>query len=518
MGVDSEYGAGWNESLCRYITLAPSDQFTRVSLPLPAGTIVLLRLILPVSKPATTARDARVLDSEGRILRQFVDSDLRADGRIALRTNLKLPTDPRRRGHVVRLERIAAILVGLAEGAILIAVWRRPKTTPFPTWLSRTVIGVAAAVILFSRRPDVFTAPQLWAEDGTIYFLGGTGGWPSLWESQGNYLAFLPRLTAVLSNFAPVFYAPILYETAAVAVCLAAVIKAASPRVGLPLPAFAGLAVVLVPNMDEITANITNAQWFGAVILVLVCISQPPTNLGQTARDVLALILFGLTGPFVIFAFPLLLWRAVRTYSKCAWMLTALGAVLVILQYRAYCASQSASMPGTIPSLPPFLAAFGFRTGGQFFALMRSPLFGNPIPWGLAGLVLYAPIWVSFPLRTVVGEIRPALAWMTVAIVSGGFLRYVDHVNLFFEQVFILRYFYLPLLFSTWLLLGGLATRGARRYLAAFALVAAVACNVPFYRMAPYVDLHWPHYASAIQRGQPIQVPINPPAWSFNFP
>jgi hypothetical protein len=451
-------------------------------------------------------------------VRQFADSDLRTDGTIALRTNLKLPTDPRRRGHVVRLERIAAILLGLAEGAVLIAVWRRSKTAPFPTWFARTVIGVAAAVILFSRRPDVFSVPQFWAEDGTVYFLGAGDGWRSLWESQGNYLALLPRLTAVLSHLAPVWYAPILYETVAVAVCLAAVIKAASPRVGLPFPAFAGLAVVLVPNMDEITANITNAQWFGAVVLVLVCISQPPTTLRQAIRDIVALILFGLTGPFVIFAFPLLLWRAVRRHSKGAWMLTALGAILVILQYRAYCASQPASLPGTIPFLPPFLAAFGYRTGGQLFALMRPPLLGNPIPWGLVAVALYALIWVSFPLRAVVGEIRPALAWMTVAVVGGGFLRYVDHVNLFFEQVFILRYFYLPLLFSTWILLGGLATQGLRRYLAAFALVSAVSCNVPFYRMAPYVDLHWPHYALAIQRGQPTQVPINPPAWSFNFP
>ena len=518
VGVTFDFGAGYNGSLCRYITLAPSGQFNRVALPLPAGTIVGLQLILPDNHPRASARDVRILDAQGRILSQVADSDLRTDGRIALRTNLNLPTDSRRRGNAVSRERVAAVLLAAAEMAILIAVWRRRDPVPIPGWLARTAIGLAAAAILFSRRPSVFVAPQFWAEDGTVYFLGRTGGWHSLWETQGNYLALVPRATAALANLAPVWYAPILYAIVAGAVCLAAAVKAASPRVGLPFPALAGLAVVLVPNMDEITANVANAQWFGAAILALVCLSRPPEGFRQTVRDTVALVVFGLTGPFIIFAVPLLLWRAMRRRSAVAWILLALGAALAVLQYRAYCSSQPTPLPQTMPPLIPFLAAAGYRTGGQLFGFMHPPLLANPIPWGIAGLVLYGLMWASFPLRAAEGEVRPALAWMAIAVMVGGFLRYLDHANLFFEQVFIVRYFYLPLLFAAWLFLGGLAAPGPRRWLAALGLAATIVCNVAHYRMAPYIDLHWPHYASAIEHGEPIQVPINPPAWSFDSP
>jgi hypothetical protein len=275
----------------------------------------------------------------------------------------------------------------------------------------------------------------------------------------------------------------------------------------LPFPALAGLAVVLVPNMDEITANVANAQWFGAAILVLVCLSRPPAGIGQTVRDAAALVIFGLTGPFIIFAVPLLLWRAVRTRSIPAWMLAALGAALVVLQYRAYSSSQPASLPNAMPPLVPFLAAAGYRTGGQLFGLMFPPLLANPIPWGIAGLALYGIVWFCFPLRTSAGDVRPALAWMALATIVGGFLRYLDHANLFFEQVFIARYFYLPLLFAAWLFLGGLATPGPRRWLAALGLAATIACNVSCHRMAPYIDLHWPHYAWAESRSKSRSTP-----------
>jgi len=516
--ADYDFGAGQNGSLRSSAELGRNDQFTRVTLPLPAGTIVSLQLGLPDGLPRASARNAQVLDSRGGLLRQFPDSDLRPDGALVMRTSLNLPTDPRRPGSAVGRERAVSVLLAAAELALLVAVWRRPQGAPRSAWLDRAAIGLAAAAILFSRRPSVFVAPQFWCEDGTIYFLGRSAGLHGLWAAQGNYIAFVPRTVAALAGLAPALYAPVIYAAAAVAVCLAAALKAASPRVGLPFPVLAGLAVVLVPNMDEITANLTNEQWFGAVILVLVCLSRPPADFPQAAGDTVALVLFGLTGPFVIFALPQLAWRAVRTRSAGAALLAALGAALSLLQYLEYRASQPAPLPAGLPHLVPFLGAAGYRTGGQLFGLMRSPLVADPVPLGIAGLALYASMWLLFPLRAGLGEIRPMLAWTALAIMVGGFLRYLGQANLFFEPVFVVRYFYVPLLFGAWLMLGGLAVPGPRRWLALLGLSAAIACNISSYRMAPYTDLDWPRYASAIERGEAVRVPINPPAWSFDSP
>jgi len=520
VGIGFEFGASSDESLYRYIVLAPSNQFNRVALPLPAGTITVLRLMLPGNDPRASARDARVIDAQGRMLWQFADSDIRADGRITLRANLRLPTDPHRRDRQVARERSAAVLLAMTEAIILMTVLRwRNLALVSPLWFARIAISVAAASVLFSRRPGFFVQPQFWAEDGAVYFLGRTKGWHGLWETQGNYLVLVPRTIAAMANLAPIWYAPILYAAFATVVCLATVIKAASPRVGLPFPALAGLAVVFVPNMDEITANLTNLQWFGAVILVLVCLSKPPSNLRETVRDSVALGIFGLTGPYIIFALPLLFWRALHARSFARWMLPALGVGLSLLQYRAYSESHPVLFSGDLPSFVPFLAAAGYRTGGQLFRLMPAPLVTNPIPWGLGGLALFASIWLVFPLRPR-GEgedIRSKLAWMALAIIGAGFLRYINLANQFFEQLFITRYFYFPLLCAAWLLLGGVAMPGLTRWIAAIGLFAAIMCNVSNYRMAPYTDLHWPHYALAMERRQPTLVPVNPPAWFFHF-
>jgi hypothetical protein len=234
--------------------------------------------------------------------------------------------------------------------------------------------------------------------------------------------------------------------------------------------------------------------------------------------DSAAVAVFGLTGPFILFALPLLLWRSVRTRNVAAWMTAVLGAVITGLQCRAYLASQPTHLPGAAPKLAEFLAAAGYRTGCQLFGLMSSPFLAHTTRWGIVGLALYALLWLLFPLRGMGGDLRPPLAWFSACLVAGGFLRYFGLPHLFFEPVYIARYFYVPLLVGIWLLISGFQSAGLRRWLATISVAAAIACNAGSFRMAPYIDLRWPYYASAIARGEAIQVPINPPPWIFENP
>jgi hypothetical protein len=508
-----DVGAGFNPLLSMPGTPAVSSPTSRISFPLPAGTIVGLR----VEPGANSARPtlAQIVDVRGRVLQTFETSDFRSEGRLALRRPLHLPGDPGHPAPVVRRERIIAALLALTEIGLLFFLWHSRFRRPLPRGLVAGSIVLAAACILFSRRPDVFAQPQFWSEDGTIYFSQRGDGWRGLIEPQANYLAILPRVTAFVANTAPVWYAPLIYCGVSIAVVLMAVLKAASPRVGLPLAPWAALMIVLVPGMDEITGNLTNAQWFGAVILVLVALSQPPKTWGEKISDLIAIALFGLTGPFVVAAGPIFVWRAVRSRERWTWIAAGLAAGAMAAELLTYRASSSGPLPQASASLLTFVGATGYRTGGQLFGMMPSPDFSDPVRWGIAGLLALVFIWCFFPLRAAQGSVRWALAWMATLVVVGGCVRYLAYAHFFFEPVFILRYFYLPVLFTGWILLAGLAQSGARRWIATLLLVLAAVRNTRSYRMAPYTDLHWPHYASAIQRGEPISVPINPPAWGF---
>jgi hypothetical protein len=300
--------------------------------------------------------------------------------------------------------------------------------------------------------------------------------------------------------------------------CVLAALKAASPRVGLPLAPFAALAVLLVPTMDELLPSIANVHWFGAVILVLVAASQVPSSRWQAIGDAGLVVLFGLSGPFIVALSPVIVWRAVRTRSRAAWATAALAVVAACLQIAAYRQSTAGAGAVPLPSATTVLAALGYRTGGQMFGLAPSPLFANPLPWGIAGAALLVLIWLLFPLRARGRDLRPLLAWAALSAVAGGFMRYAGYAGQFFEPVFINRYFYEIIVFTLWILICALGTSGARRWFAAALLALVVACNAGRFRLPPFAELDWPHHALAIEQGKAVTVPINPQAWFVGVP
>ena len=70
----------------------------------------------------------------------------------------------------------------------------------------------ACCAVLYARRPDALTLPQLYAEDGVIFFrealLSGFAAMPS---AYAGYHHLLPRLIALLALPAPAALQPAIY-------------------------------------------------------------------------------------------------------------------------------------------------------------------------------------------------------------------------------------------------------------------------------------------------------------------
>src|ERR1700685_203193 len=83
--------------------------------------------------------------------------------------------------------------------------------------LPRRYIGKAALLlcifaILFLRDPKCITHPELWAEDGAMFFRQQLlSGARAILLTSGGYLQLAPRILALVTAAFPVAWAPLLY-------------------------------------------------------------------------------------------------------------------------------------------------------------------------------------------------------------------------------------------------------------------------------------------------------------------
>lgn len=543
----ADLGGGFAERLSSRVDLKSSAEFVDYTFALPGGNVEGLRFD-PIDQDASvTLARASIKDAAGNVLLAFFADDFVPAQQIArlerrgeelvvepisggndpalwlkLRAPLVLPgiASPEiaaAEKHAGALQRGVATGLAVAGIALAFLLWR---STPPRRGLEIVAVLWAALCVMYSRRPDVLTCPQFWAEDGTVFFAQQHAmGWKAALQTHGGYLHLVPRLTAGVADYLGARAAPAIYLGVALVVVLIAVARATSRRIALPHPYWCALAVVLIPNMDEIAFNLTNAQWFGAIVLLLVACSRPPETRAEWAGDIAAVIVFGLSGPFSVFFLPLFVVRALRWRTRGTMVTALLIALVGSLQLVAYWHSPAPPSLGTPFSPGHALAAAGYRTGGQLLNVLPPPLVTDPIAWGACGLVLWLLLWALLPVAK---EFR-ATRWLLLAgallVLAGGLWRYRETVDVFFNRIHVQRYLHLPLVATCWLLLAALKdAAGWRKGLIVAIGLVILLRNAPWYRVAPNVDYAWASHAVHIDRGENTEVPINPAGWVVSVP
>ena len=76
------------------------------------------------------------------------------------------------------------------------------------------------SALLVLRRPDAIFHPQLWAEDGVVWFADAYnhGALKALLFARDGYLQLFPRLVAAVSLWVPLLRVPIVFNLCALAV------------------------------------------------------------------------------------------------------------------------------------------------------------------------------------------------------------------------------------------------------------------------------------------------------------
>lgn len=395
---------------------------------------------------------------------------------------------------------------------------RPPESAPASArrWMLRLGITLAVMAIVVLRKPDTFTNPQLWAEDGGIFLIqADLQGAKVLLKPYQGYQHFLPRVIAAAARPLSLQTTPLFYASVALLVTGLTAWAIQSPRVRLPGGWAAALAIAAIPHTGEVFLTICNLQWITAVALFALAFMDDAATRVQRAGDLLLLVFAGLSGPFVVLALPLFAWRAWRQPS--AWSRTvvavAAGCVLVhatsLLERPA-----SAQAPEWVPL--QYLAVVGRRLWTAVFAGDVS--FPRVVCAALA-LALPAILgWAVWRRRTVV----PGAALLLIAaflVLAATALKARPDTWSFDDLAYGDRYFYIPKVLFAWVLAALACTSAGKLRVALFAvLLVPLAANARRFIYPPFPAQNWSTYAAEIERGRGTLVPILPQGFKFFHP
>ena len=393
---------------------------------------------------------------------------------------------------------------------------RRLRSLSVPTSLL-LVTGV-----LFWRKPDGFTNPQLWAEDGTIFFRTAYLEGPrAILEPYSGYFHLFPRLVAALADLAPYAYTPALYNAAALATTWAVVAKLHSSRLGLPAPLAFSLMLAFVPHFTgEVFANLTNAQWFLAILLFSTALQDPPETQLELLGDLSVIVIAGLSTPAIVLAVPLLAYRVWKEPSVRLWCKAALSAGVAAAQATVFLQRPVVLAPSPGHTSASWADLLGRKTVGNLFLGRKAPYELPATALLAAGVLLLAWIvWRLARLRPLGSRFGlPSLA-IGLALLTLVFYKFRHAADLLVPPAAAARYFYVPWVVLSWcLLLVLLEDRTWHRAVAAALLAAILHSSLTtVFRSPPLRDFQWESYAPALEAREPIWIPINPPGWRIEL-
>jgi len=381
-------------------------------------------------------------------------------------------------------------------------------------------IGVALVLLILSaRKPDSFLNPQLWAEDGSVFFAQQVEhGARAHLQPYAGYFNEVPRIVASIAALLPHRHAPAVYNLAALLALLSLILKLYSPRLDLPCPLPFALAVALVPHPGgEVFVCLANVQWVLALFLLAVVLQEGATTRAQALGDSIAVLLAGLTGPFVVFALPLLGWKIWRHRSRLDLPASSIALGTALAQLWALLHSSIEAPPPTPPTPGVWLRLLGHRLVGTLFLGPQLTYRWNPLVLSIAGLLVLGGILWALRRSPETLE-RAGLSLVFAGALTVGVLaKFAAAPSLLLPWANGARYFFIPAAVVAWclLLVTARAPGAAPRLLAAAALLAMLASSLlAGFRSPPLADRRWAEQAERIGSSEAeVRIPINPEGW-----
>jgi hypothetical protein len=216
-----------------------------------------------------------------------------------------------------------------------LASWEPSNQLRKPLATALFVVGFLGHL---ARRRGVLSHPALFGEDGQIFFLGShRNGVSSIKDAYNGYLLVGTRCLAFFATLLPIAWTPTTYAILAALVAVGSCAIAMRFQLmwafggWLPRAAVFG-ALLLLPQVAETHATLTNIAWWGGIGLLLIGLSDDPLAWWGRAAEAAFVLIVVLTGPIGIVLAPIVVWRWWRVRSNWTAALTAVWAGAALLQ------------------------------------------------------------------------------------------------------------------------------------------------------------------------------------------
>ncbi len=412
------------------------------------------------------------------------------------------------------------------------------KSTP----TSRFLAAVSALfLLLFLKRPDALLNPQLYAEDGAVWFhdqmlLGAK----AVFIPYAGYLHLAPRLTALLGSVLPVGAVPAFYNV------LALLIAAFACAV-FSLPAFRWIIAsdalrfavcciwVFALDTGELVSSITQVQWYlqpaGILLLLYTTRQDFPRKLSTHIAVAALLLVIALSVPMLTLAIPLAVWALSRTRGTARIPAAAFlaGSLIELLIYAKVGIGGSSRLgPGRLFDSAVYLVVRSVLT--SFIGRARAAEFY--VHQALLAVLLttiVALLWLTWlwiksdrPARWIIlACLYFAVAPAALAVIARNLAPASQAITFGGE-----RYFYLASCCLVLLAAITLERFSWQPWVKAAVLVAIFVLGLlGNFKAPPFIDFHWARYTDRIARWKqearsggavrPVRVPINPMGWSI---
>lgn len=400
-------------------------------------------------------------------------------------------------------------------------------------------VAFACSLVSLLRRPDAFTNPQFWAEDGSVFFTEQNAmGCKAILHPYAGYLHLIPRLVAGFADVFPLAHTPLIYNLAAnilLSICCAWIalpsfrhlIRSDTRR------AFLALLFAATPMAGSCYHNLTNVQW--PLMLWAFLVTLQPVE-GRSARIALlvAYAFTALTAVCAVIFIPIWLLRAVLVQKDRRY---AIGMIAILVLYALvvkfilkdpYSSATPPPLKDIAWMVPEIFVArviLMASAGPYYLAKLVVPSHFTIVVCGIASSLALA--WLTRRLRHDRAFLLFLGTWLYVGIAS--LVLYALYRNVELEIMCFTnmgeRYVLLGSLLTTalWLAaserLDQLYRSTAITAVVVVLLVLAARSNFVF---PPMQDYQWKAHAQKLEDARrnntpAAPVPINPPDW-FIFP
>ena len=409
--------------------------------------------------------------------------------------------------------------------------WRslvRPRVQPY---LAAAALSSVYAALVLLRRPDLLVHPQYYAEDGQAWFANAYNMPPlhALLQPLGGYYAIFQPVSALLLTPLGLVHTATAFAVLAVVVQIVPPLFFASPRLRSVIASDRARAMIaalylIVPN-EELTGNLTNSQWHLALLAFLVLIAAAPRSRSWRAFDVGALLVAGLSGPFILVLLPLAVAihrkGPVSRYGPELATLAGCAAVQVgVIVATVHAGRHPMPLGASADLLPLIVVNQTLERLGNFYLASRD------VPLAVADAVVIALILVG-GLRRGPRSLRYFIVFAVALAASGLLVPYARTAHelpwVAMAEGAYARYFFfffIAFALSFLALVRGIFV-GRRADLGALVIAGLVVAGGAATWQYPGPALqHLDHYQALLNhspKGTIVTIPINPPGWTMKL-